>query len=143
MQYYGPLLIGPNKQQLNFIYDTGSSWLWVPKKDCEGCLSSNYFDSENSETYNPKNLYIQLHYGKGNAKGYIFEDQVSLSESSSFVMRMLEVSEGDDLEGSHADGILGLISSPRKGAQLLVERLAEEKIIDSSMFTVQLTSETW
>ena len=98
MQYFGPLFIGSNKQQLNFIYDTGSSWLWVPKKDCEGCPSSNYFDSENSETYNPQDLYLQLHYGKGSVKGYIFEDQVSLSESSTVVMRMLEVSEGEDLE---------------------------------------------
>ena len=142
MQYYGPLFIGSNKQQLNFIYDTGSSWLWVPKKDCEGCPSSNYFDSENSETYNPQDLYLQLHYGKGSAKGYIFEDQVSLSESNTVVMRMLEVSEGEDLEGTHADGILGLTSSPSEGAQLLVERLAEEQIIDSSMFTVHLTNET-
>ena len=31
MQYYGPLYIGSSKQKLNFVYDTGSSWLWFPK----------------------------------------------------------------------------------------------------------------
>lgn len=32
LQYYGPLYIGSHRQKLNFVYDTGSSWLWFPKK---------------------------------------------------------------------------------------------------------------
>jgi hypothetical protein len=33
LQYYGPLYLGTSKQKLNFVYDTGSSWLWFPEKD--------------------------------------------------------------------------------------------------------------
>lgn len=32
LQYYGPLYLGSQREKLNFVYDTGSSWLWFPKK---------------------------------------------------------------------------------------------------------------
>ena len=141
MQYYGPLSIGSNKQQLSFIYDTGSSWLWVPKKDWDGWPTKNYFDSESSTTYTPNGLSVKVQYGKGDIRGYLFHDQVSVANSDSAFMKMLEVYEGDDLDGTHADGILGLSPKASEGSEILVERLAQAQIIDSNIFTVYLANQ--
>jgi hypothetical protein len=35
LQYFGTLYIGPNKQKMTFIYDTGSSWFWIPTDLCQ------------------------------------------------------------------------------------------------------------
>lgn len=35
LQYYGDLFLGPSRQRMTFIYDTGSSWIWVPTHLCK------------------------------------------------------------------------------------------------------------
>ena len=33
-QYQGILYFGSRKESLNLLFDTGSSWTWVPTEDC-------------------------------------------------------------------------------------------------------------
>ena len=33
-QYYGSLVVGTPSDEMNVLYDTGSSNLWVPNSDC-------------------------------------------------------------------------------------------------------------
>lgn len=39
VQYYGKLYVGSEETEMQLIFDTGSSWLWLPTKECKegGC----------------------------------------------------------------------------------------------------------
>ena len=37
MYYYGPLKIGSDSAVMQFDFDTGSDWLWVPTPACTTC----------------------------------------------------------------------------------------------------------
>lgn len=140
LQYYGPLYLGSNRKKLNFVYDTGSSWLWFPKQACTGCPTKNTYDVKTSTTYNETDQVIDLYYGKGHVNGNVCYENVALmsQEVRSVKVKTLAVSKAEDLEGTQADGILGLSPKPRTGAESLVINLAEAGVIDAAQFTVFL-----
>ena len=142
MQYYGPLYLGSRRQELKFIYDTGSSWLWVPKTNCDGCPTNKRYDTTKSVTYNETSDLYELFYGKGHVVGNLAYDRVALMrmEVKSVNMKMLTISAAEDLQGTQADGILGLSPEPKSGAQSLVTTLAKEGVIDAAQFTVYIGS---
>jgi len=140
LQYYGPLYLGSNRQKLNFVYDTGSSWLWFPKSTCVGCPTKHRYDTKSSVFYNETAQVVDLYYGKGHVSGNVSYDYVALMslEVRSIPVKMIAVNGAEDLEGTQADGILGLSPEPKSGAESLVKRLADERIIDAAQFTVFL-----
>ena len=40
MQYFGQLSFGSNNETFSMIYDTGSSWIWIPGERCKSCEGS-------------------------------------------------------------------------------------------------------
>lgn len=49
-QYVGSLYLGSNLEPRDFIFDTGSPWLWVAVKGCQGsCAGPKTF----MNTYDP------------------------------------------------------------------------------------------
>ena len=86
MQYYGSLYFGSNEAEHEFIFDTGSAWLWVPSTACQSskvlqqCHTTNLYDAESSETFQKLRYERKkLVYEKGFAEGYISTDKVCLS----------------------------------------------------------------
>mmetsp|Transcript_31974 Transcript_31974/g.31367 ORF Transcript_31974/g.31367 Transcript_31974/m.31367 type:complete len:308 (-) Transcript_31974:145-1068(-) len=139
LQYYGPLYLGSKRKRLNFVYDTGSSWLWFPGTSCTGCPTDYEYDPSKSEFYTDFNKSKELFYGKGYVKGKVIQDNVAMMgiDSESVPVKMLEVFEAKDLAGTQADGILGL--SPKSSdSDLLVNKLAEMNVIDKREFTVYI-----
>lgn len=53
VQYYGKLYVGSLKSEMELIFDTGSSWLWLPSKDCGADChpKAHFFDESLSDTY--------------------------------------------------------------------------------------------
>lgn len=136
LQYFGPVLIGSNKQKAEVVYDTGSYWLWTSAKGCTGCPAKTRFDSSTSTTYKDTGSTKELFYGKGYAKGPIGEDSVRLwSSQKEVTMDFLAVTEGKDLDGQQSAGILGLGPGNLDGSKSIVNLMHEEGIIDQAQFT--------
>jgi len=61
------------------VYDTGSSNLWVPNKDCCGWLSShNFYHHDKSSTYTANGTTFNIEYGSGPVSGFYSRDAVTL-----------------------------------------------------------------
>lgn len=142
LQYYGPLYLGSQRQKLNFVYDTGSSWLWFPKQTCKGCPTNKGYDITRSSFFLETEEVKELFYGKGYVSGKIVYDNVALMsmEVESIPLKMLAVDVAEDLEGTQADGILGLSPEPTTGSESFVKKMAENGVIDASQFTVFIGS---
>jgi hypothetical protein len=50
---YSQLYFGSQKQEINVLFDTGSSWLWVLDNSCLNCDDQDKFYNYKSSTYTP------------------------------------------------------------------------------------------
>jgi hypothetical protein len=142
VQYYGLAIVGSNNQAFNMVYDTGSSWFWIPQFDCTGCpTEGNRFIPSTSTTYQGTGERKQLSYGKGFAAGEIGTDEIGLERFVTANMKFISVDTASDLEGTLADGIAGLTPVSTDGADLMVTQLSKSNIIDAEEFTVFIGKE--
>jgi len=71
--------IGSHKQELEFIFDTGSPWFWVPTTQCLLCHDSDKYDPAQSTTFvNTSNSLSSVHYGSGSVYGYRSMDKICI-----------------------------------------------------------------
>jgi hypothetical protein len=81
-QYYGDVGIGTPPQTFGVVFDTGSSNLWVPDKECRlspACYLHRYFDSSKSSSYASNGTKYNITYGSGAVAGYEGFDTVTLA----------------------------------------------------------------
>ena len=102
---------------MTFLFDTGSSLLWIPETACSSdqCPGGRY-NAAGSGTFRGTSDEEFIQYGKGSVKGYLVYDQVSLNSNGDVgtVDDFLFVSifEAFDIEGLASDGLLGLTPLP-------------------------------
>ena len=108
-QYYGPVSIGTPMQDFTAIYDTGSSNLWMPGKNCTRCTHKRY-DSSKSSTYVANGTAFSILYGSGAVKGFCDEDLVTFGGLKSEKQIFAETTSEPGLPWivGRFDGILGL-----------------------------------
>jgi len=110
-QYYGAIKVGTPGQEINVIFDTGSSNLWVPYK--KPLFSKhNLYKHDSSSTYKQNGTTFSIQYGSGAVTGYMSADSVDLG--GGVVVKDFTFAEADPSKMGIAyyagkfDGILGL-----------------------------------
>jgi len=78
--WWGSVAFGTPGQELQVLFDTGSSNLWVPCLGCENCISK-VFDVESSSTSTDLGEAFQITYGSGSVAGEVFTDYVSFPDA--------------------------------------------------------------
>lgn len=143
LQYIGQLEIGSPPQNLTFIFDTGSSWLWAPSIDCETCNNSTKFNYSDSSTFNSTGSRISLEYGQGEASGVLSTDAVSIGTPSlNATQYFILVNQTADFDGIKADGILGLaFSSLSDDYPTYIQTLKSQGLIQNATFSFYLSDD--
>ena len=79
--------IGTSKQKFKFLMDTGSCNMWVNSRFCESGCSKNKtahprYDERLSKNYGFYDFVDNFHYGRGSTYGYVFWDDVCMSNET-------------------------------------------------------------
>lgn len=98
--------MGSPPQSFRVIFDTGSSWLFIPTINCTRCVGTSRFNPSNSLTYQTNEERITLKYGTGQCSGKNSTDVVSVGGLKAEGQAFVAVSSEYNFEGTAADGIL-------------------------------------
>jgi hypothetical protein len=110
-QFFGPIAIGSPPQEVLVCFDTGSSDLWVPGKNCAACAGEDRFNHSQSSTFHEPTTRpsFAVQYGSGKVSGHFGEDVVRVAQ---FQVQDTTVgivhTEEESMARMKADGLLGL-----------------------------------
>jgi len=145
-QYYGPITLGG--QPFNVIFDTGSSNLWVPNKNCTNkldCLLKHKYDSSKSSTYKADGRVFDIRYGSGPVSGVLAVDDVTVggvtAKGQDFAMVDVVKGLGTAFAIGKFDGILGLGfgSISVDNLTTVFSNMVEQKVVDAPVFGFYLS----
>merc|ERR1712028_196821 len=143
---YGPITLGG--QAFNVIFDTGSSNLWVPNKNCTNkldCLLKHKYDSSKSSTYKEDGRIFKIMYGSGPVPGVLGIDDVTVggvtAKSQGFAMVDVVKGLGTAFAVGKFDGILGLGFDSISVSNLttVLHNMIDQKAVDDSVFGFYLS----
>jgi len=111
-QYFGPIGLGTPAQTFKVVFDTGSSNLWVPSKECRSiaCDVHARYDHDASSTYTPNGTKLDLAYGSGACKGFLSEDVLTINTTRVPGVTFGEMTKEGSISfiAGRFDGIFGL-----------------------------------
>lgn len=145
-QYYGEIDIGTPPQAFGVVFDTGSSNLWVPSKECRlspACYLHKYFDSAKSSTYKYNGTSFSIQYGSGAVVGFIGQDVTTVAglQAKDSLFGQVTTLKGVSFLASKFDGILGMAwpSISVNGCPLIFDLLYKQGQVSGNSFSFYLT----
>jgi len=143
-QYYGQISIGTPAQNLNVIYDTGSSNLWGTNQKPAIPFTHKHYDHTKSSTYHANGTTFAIQYGSGPVSGVYSEETVMIGDQKLIDYTFAEV---DNTKGlglgwtiGKFDGIcgMGLDDIATDGVTTPLRALANSKALDANVFAFYL-----
>jgi len=145
-QFFGPLEVGNPPQKFQVIFDTGSSNLWIPAKNCSNCGLKPKYDSSKSSSYHANGTIFDIRYGSGPVSGYMSEDDVKVGNTVAKGQTFAEITDVSGLGLGYTigkfDGIMGLAfpSISVNGVTPVFVSMVEQGLLDP-VFAFYLTSD--
>ena len=83
-QYVGSINIGNPPQEIDVIFDTGSSNFWITSSRCTdpGCLVHKAYDATKSSTHEKVGTRVEVEFGSGVIEGVFCKDTVKFGHLS-------------------------------------------------------------
>eukprot|EP01135_Chromosphaera_perkinsii_P001514 Nk52_evm1s199 gene=Nk52_evmTU1s199 len=145
-EYSGEISVGKPAQKFTVIFDTGSSNLWVPSKQCEdkACTLHKRYDHSQSEEYKHNGTTFSLRYGSGSLDGFLSQDTVHVAGMpiSNQVFGEATHEPGMTFAMGHFDGILGLgfKEISKNGVVPPFYNMIDQGLVKKAMFSVWMNS---
>ena len=146
LNYFREVDIGSPPQQFGVVFDTGSSNLWVPSKECRlspACYLHRYYDSAKSSTYKINGTKFNITYGSGAVAGFVGQDSVWVAglEAKNSLFAQITTLHGISFLASKFDGILGMAwpAISVNGLPLIFDLLVQQGKVEGNSFSFYLT----
>ena len=129
--------LGTPHQAFNFIFDTGSEILWVPKEGShDEFFIRNHFKPDKSSSYDNLGKQMDLMYGSGRVSGVLGVDTANCFERK--VQLAFLLADRTEFNVSGADGIAGFGRFyGRKESVSLIHMLKQKGEIDKLKFSIK------
>ncbi|KAG7530340.1 hypothetical protein FFLO_05112 [Filobasidium floriforme] len=109
--WQGPISIGTPGQSFQMDFDTGSSDIWVPGTNCNGCPGNKYNPSSSSTARN-QNRNFQISYGDGSmTSGTVYTDSVNVAGITARNQGVGYATSVSSTTGATFDGLVGMAYS--------------------------------
>jgi len=143
--YTGEIQVGAPGQSFNVVFDTGSSNLWIPSKECTSatCQSKHQYDHGSSSTAKTSADQFAIRYGTGSVAGHFTTDTVEMGGVTAKDVKFGEATQMADFfrNQSQMDGILGLAFQriSQGGVKPVFEQFFDQGLISQNQFGFYLT----
>ncbi|NXA55252.1 PEPA protein, partial [Nothocercus julius] len=140
IEFFGSISIGSPPQEFLVLFDTGSSYLWVPSVNClsEACVVHTRFNPQQSSTYRAINQPISIYYGTGSMTGFLANETVHVG-SIQVSNQTIGLSESEPGSFYYApfDGILGLAfpSIAASTATPIFDNMMNQRLVSLAVFS--------
>lgn len=148
IQFYGEIGLGEKKDKFKVLFDTGSSWTWLPSHSCKGCKEAGidtHYDCTVSKSCVNHGTNVEIEYGLGKIKGEISTDSFFFNGKEMKDQPFLMVEDiNDQMPELEFSGLVGLSPSDHMTSEYtsFLKNMKDHKLIKKQSFAVYLSRES-
>lgn len=147
IQYKGFIHIGQDKQPISVIFDTGSSWIWIPDAESEITFrgSKNKYSCHEEKGCVKHSEKAQLQYGSGGIWGNFACDDIYLGDQLVVKQQKFVLASAQQgLDGLISDGVFGLGFNPLLADYpTFLDTLRSQNTIENKAFSLYMAGDMY